>query len=64
MSNARDKLLAEFDRYIAAMKGQGKTPSALYVTKDQWNRLALGLHFQADSDGTPHYKGTEVKVHG
>ena len=70
MSIARDKLFAEFDRYIAAMKAVGKNPSALYVTKNQWDQLGLGLYFEeagwkADCPGEhPRYKGFNVMKHG
>lgn len=63
MSRAeRDALFTSFDQYINTMSKQGRKPSALYVTRRQWNQLGLDVYFGKDE--TPRYKGIEVRVHG
>jgi hypothetical protein len=60
MSKQGDAIKLQLKKYVDAMRAQGKEPSALYLTKAQFDVL------RAEAGGGPDWKprlmGFEVKV--
>jgi hypothetical protein len=60
MSKEADKIKHNLHRYVRAMRDQGKEPTALYVTKQQFDILRAAA---GEGPGyKPRFMGIEVKV--
>ena len=62
MSRAADAIKQNLKRYVDHMTGQGKKPTALYVTKAQFDILRADAKHPGN-DYRPRFMGIEVKKH-
>jgi hypothetical protein len=62
MSAASDKILAEINAYIEVMKGQGKMPTTIYLTRKQFIDLKNGLGKANDDDWKPRIRSIPIEV--
>lgn len=59
MSKASEKVYSDLDKYLAAMKGVGKTPTKLYLSSRQFEDLRAS---QKTPPGKfkPTYRGFDI----
>lgn len=62
MSRASDKVIADVNRYIDAMKQQNRMPSAIYLTKQQFTDLKNGLGKANDDNWKPRIRSIPVEI--
>lgn len=60
MSREADKIKHNLHRYVKAMRDAGKEPTALYVTKQQFDTLRAEA--KEGPDYKPRFMNLEVKV--
>jgi len=60
MSIKSDSVKEHLIKYINAMKSTGKEPSALYVSKQQYEDLRAAA--KGGADWKPRFQGYEVRV--
>lgn len=60
MSKAADNVTDHLTKYLRAMEAQGKKPSALYVSKRQFEDLRAAR--KGGPDFKPRFKGYEILV--
>lgn len=62
MSRASDKVIADINRYVDAMRDTGKMPSTIYITKQQFLDLKNGLGKAMEKDWKPRIRSIPVEV--
>ena len=62
MTAASDKVIADINRYVDAMKDNGKMPSTIYVTKQQFEDLKNGLGKSMEKNWKPRIRTIPVEI--
>lgn len=62
MSKASDKITNDINKYIDTMKETGRMPSVVYVTKQQFEELKIGLGKGTEKNWKPRIRSIPIEV--
>lgn len=62
MSRASDKVISDVNRYIDAMRAQGKMPTVIHITKQQYADLQNGLGKAMEKNWKPRIRTIPIEV--
>ena len=62
MTVAADKVVADINRYIDAMRDQGKMPSVVYITQQQYNDLEKARNLNGTKNWKPRIRTIPIEV--
>ena len=62
MSIASDKVISEINKYIDAMRDNGRMPNKVYITKKQFEELKNGLGKADEPNWKPRIRSIPVEA--
>ena len=62
MSHDSDKVIADINKYIDAMRDMGKMPTTIHITKKQYLDLKNGLGKAMEENWKPRIRSIPVEV--
>ena len=62
MSRASDKITSDINRYIDSMRANGRMPSVVYITRQQFKELQIGLGKGLVDNWKPRIRTIPIEV--